>query len=97
MTFSLDFGRGGIGIFGSRKSGSKCGESSPVDIRCAAFNGGSAIEPKRLKQLMNCSKEALRELGLTFRSYRSNGQRLVEVRYTEPVTQVPQVTQKTGP
>ena len=58
---------------------------------------GSAIEPKRLKQLMNCSKEALRELGLTFRSYRSNGQRLVEVRYTEPVTQVPQVTQKTGP
>lgn len=58
---------------------------------------GSAIEPKRLKQLMNCSKEALRELGLTFRSYRSNGQRLVEVRYTEPVTQVPQVPQKTGP
>ena len=64
-----------------------------------AFNvvSGNAIEPKRLKQLMNCSKEALRELGLTFRSYRSNGQRLVEVRYTEPVTQVPQVTQKTGP
>lgn len=64
-----------------------------------AFNAfsGSAVEPKRLKQLMNCSKEALRELGLTFRSYRSNGQRLVEVRYTEPVTQVPQGTQKTGP
>lgn len=64
-----------------------------------AFNtySGSSIEPKRLKQLMNCSKEALRELGLTFRSCRSNGQRLVEVRYTEQVTQVPQVTQKTGP
>lgn len=63
-----------------------------------AFNAssGSTIEPKRLKQLMNCSKEALRELGLTFRSHRSNGQRLVEVRYAEPVTQVPQVTQKTG-
>ena len=58
---------------------------------------GSTIEPKRLKQLMNCSKEQLRELGLTFRSYRSNGQRLVEVRYTEPVTQVPQVTQETAP
>ena len=59
-----------------------------------AFNtyAGSTIEPKRLKQLMNCSKEQLRELGLTFRSYRSNGQRLVEVRYTEPVTQVPQET-----
>lgn len=64
-----------------------------------AFNvfSGSNIEPKRLKQLMNCSKEALRELGLTFRIYRSNGQRLVEVSYREPVTQVPQVTQKTGP
>ena len=34
------FRMGGIGIFGSRKSGSKCGESSPVDIRCAVFNGG---------------------------------------------------------
>ena len=30
---SLNFGRGGIGIFGSQKPGSKCGESSPVDIR----------------------------------------------------------------
>ena len=64
-----------------------------------AFNThtGYSIEPKRLKQLMNCSKEQLRELGLTFRSYRSNGQRLVEVRYTEPVTQVTQVTQETAP
>lgn len=60
-------------------------------------SSGCAVEPKRLKQLMNCSKEALRELGLTFHSYRSNGQRLVEVSYTEPVTQVPQVTQKTDP
>lgn len=61
-----------------------------------SFNAssGCAVEPKRLKQMMNCSKEALRELGLTFRSYRSNGQRLVEIRYTEPV---PQMTQKTGP
>ena len=48
-----------------------------------AFNShsGSTIEPKKLKQLMNCWKEPLRELGLSFRSYRSNGQRLVEVRY----------------
>lgn len=60
-------------------------------------SSGCAIEPKRLKQMMNCSKEALRELGLTFHSYRSNGQRLVEVQYTEPVTQVPQVTQESGP
>ena len=55
------------------------------------------VEPKRLKQLMNCWREALREQGVSFRSYRSNGQRLVEVRYTEPVTQVPQVTQELGP
>lgn len=53
-----------------------------------AFNTytGNTIEPKRLKQQMNRWKENLRELGVTFRSYRSNGQRLVEVRYTDPVT-----------
>ena len=53
-----------------------------------AFNiyAGSSIEPKKLKQLMNRWKEKLRELGLTFRSYRSNGQRLVEVQYADPVT-----------
>ena len=64
-----------------------------------AFNAysGNTMEPKKLKQLMNRWKEKLRELGLTFRSYRSNGQRLVEVQYAEPVTQVPQVTQKTAP
>ena len=50
-----------------------------------AFNShsGSTIEPKKLKQLMNCWKEPLRELGLSFHSYRSNGQRLVDVRYVE--------------
>lgn len=58
---------------------------------------GLELEPKRLKQLMNRFRDSLQELGLTFRSHRSNGQRLVEVRYTEPVTQVPEVTQKTKP
>ena len=50
-----------------------------------AFNShsGSTLEPKKLKQLMNCWKEPLRELGLSFHSYRSNGQRLVEVRYVK--------------
>lgn len=64
-----------------------------------AFNtySGNTMEPKKLKQLMNRWREKLRELGLTFRSYRSNGQRLVDVQYAEPVTQVPQVTQKTAP
>ena len=58
----------------------------------AAVNAFSecSVEPKRLKQLMNCWRESLASLGVTYRSYRSNGQRLVEVRYTEPVTQVPQ-------
>jgi hypothetical protein len=41
------------------------------------------MEPKRLKQQMNLWKGNLRELGLAFLSYRSSGQRLVEVRYTE--------------
>jgi len=58
---------------------------------------GVAVEPKRLKQLMNVWRETLGEQGVTFRSHRSNGQRLVEVQYTEPVTQVPQVTQELGP
>ena len=57
---------------------------------------GVDVEPKRLKQMMNCWREQLRELGVTFRSYRSNGQRLAEVWYNEPVTQVPQVTQDVG-
>jgi len=50
-----------------------------------SFNAhtGNTIEPKRLKQMMNLWKENLRELGMTFRSYRSNGQRLVEVKYTD--------------
>ena len=50
-----------------------------------AFNAhtGNTIEPKRLKQVMNLWKENLRELGVTFRSYRSNGQRLVDVQYTD--------------
>ena len=51
---------------------------------------GTAMEAKRLKQLMNCWRESLREVGVSFRSYRSNGQRLVEVQYSEPVTQVTQ-------
>ena len=53
---------------------------------------GTAVDPKRLKQMMNCWREALLELGMSFRSYRSNGQRLVEVQYAEPVTQVTQET-----
>lgn len=60
-------------------------------------HSGTEVEPKRLKQLMNRFRDSLQELGLTFRSHRSNGQRMVEVRYSEPVTQVPEVTQKTDP
>jgi len=39
----------------------------------------------------------LLEQGVSFHSHRSNGQRLVDVQYIPPVTEVPQVTQKTGP
>ncbi len=61
-----------------------------------AFNShtGERVEPKRLKQLMNVWRAQLLEQGVSFHSHRSNGQRLVDVQYTLPVTQV---TQKTGP
>lgn len=55
---------------------------------------GQAWAPKSLKQLMNRWRYVLQEQGVTFRSYRSNGERLVEVIYAPAVTQV---TQKTGP
>ena len=49
--FSLNFGRGGIGIFGSRKSGSKCGERNFVDIRKTfrrgTYNNLISIEMRR--------------------------------------------------
>ena len=47
MTFSLDFGRGGIGIFGSRKSSSICRESNSVDIR-KTFSEGDIQYPQLL-------------------------------------------------
>ena len=56
-----------------------------------AFNrfSGCSIEPRRLKQMMNGWRETLEKEGLTFRSYRSNGLRLVEVQFTQAVPQVP--------
>lgn len=45
-------------------------------------HSGMNISPKGLKQAMNRCAYPLQELGVTFRSRRSNGQRLVEVQYS---------------
>lgn len=64
-----------------------------------AFNrhSGLNVNPKSLKQMMNRWRIPLQEQGITFRSYRSNTQRLVDVEYIPPVTKVTQVTQRSGP
>lgn len=43
---------------------------------------GREIAPKALKQMMNRWRYALEEKGVFFRSYRSNGQRLVTVSFS---------------
>ena len=64
-----------------------------------AFNqhSGLNVNPKSLKQMMNRWRIPLQEQGVTFRSYRSNTQRLVDVEYIPPVTKETQVTQRSGP
>lgn len=64
-----------------------------------AFNrySGLNVNPKSLKQMMNRWRIPLQEQGITFRSYRSNTQRLVDVEYIPPVTKETQVTQRSGP
>ena len=49
-----------------------------------AFNAHSklAVSPKGLKQMMNKWRYPLEEQGVLFKSYRSNGQRLVEVSFS---------------
>lgn len=64
-----------------------------------AFNqhSGLNVNPKSLKQMMNRWRIPLQEQGITFHSYRSNTQRLVDVQYIPPVTKETQVTQRSGP
>ena len=62
-----------------------------LSLRCE-----TAISPKGLKQMMNRWSFVLQDHGVTFRDYRSNGQRFVEVTYTPPVTEGTQVTQSLG-
>ena len=64
-----------------------------------AFNrhSGLNVNPKSLKQMMNRWRLPLQEQGVTFRSYRSNTQRLVDVEYIPSVTKETQVTQRSGP
>ena len=72
MVFFLDFMRETVSFSGSN--------SELAD----AFNthSGVAISPKGLKQMMNKWRYQLEEHGVHFRSYRSNGQRLVEVSFS---------------
>ena len=61
------------------------------------------ISAKALKQQMNKWEYVLQDCGITYRSHRSKGQRLVDVTYTPPeagvteVTEVTQVTENMGP
>ena len=62
-TFYPYFGRGGIGIFGSRKSGSICGVSSPVDIRQALSEGGIQYpSPKIIGEKSDCGTSSFSPL-----------------------------------
>ena len=51
---------------------------------------------KSWKQMMNRWTFVLQDHGLTFRDYRSNSHRFVEITYTPPVTEMTQVTQNLG-
>jgi hypothetical protein len=46
--------------------------------------------------MMNRWEFVLQDHGLTFRNFRSNGQRFVEITYTPAVTEGTQVTQTLG-
>ena len=61
-----------------------------------SLRGETALSPKGLKQMMNRWSFVLQDHGVTFRDFRSNGQRFVEIAYTPPVTEGTQVTQNTG-
>ena len=57
---------------------------------------GAEYSPKGLKQAMEKWRFILQDCGVTYRNRRSNGQRLVEVDYTPPVTEGTQVTENLG-
>lgn len=62
-------------------TGSFSGSNSDLADRFNA-QSGCAVSPKGLKQMMNKWRYQLEEQGVSFRSYRSNGQRLVEVSFS---------------
>ena len=67
--------------------------------RVLTLRSGMEYSPKGLKQAMKHWEFVLRDCGITYRSRRSNGQRLVEINYTPPaieVTEGTQVTQNIG-
>lgn len=72
-------------------SGTNTGLARLLGLRCEA-----SLSPKALKQKMNRWVYPLQDHGVTFRDYRSNGQRFVEITYTPTVTEVTQGTENMG-
>ena len=72
-------------------SGTNTALSRLLGLRCEA-----PLSPKGLKQMMNRWVYPLQDHGVTFRDFRSNGQRFVEIAYLPPVTEGTQVTQTLG-
>lgn len=64
-----------------RETVSFAGSNSELVERFNAYSG-MAVTAKSLKQMMNKWRYQLEEQGVHFRSYRSNGQRLVEVSFS---------------
>lgn len=58
---------------------------------------GISVTPKGLKQKMNVWKDTLAELGVTYDSRKTNGERTVDIHYKPAGTQVAQTTQKAVP
>jgi len=63
--------------------------------RVLTLRSGMEYSPKGLKQAMKHWEFVLRDCGITYRSRRSNGQRLVEINYTPPAIEVTEGTQVT--
>ena len=57
------------------------GSNTVFTERYNSFSGGS-LSPKALKQRMNRWRYALEEQGVSYESYRSNGQRLLEISFS---------------
>ena len=64
-----------------RSRGSFSGSNSDLAY-AVSVHSGTSVPAKGLKQMMNKWQSRLEREGVKFRSYRSNGQRLVEVSFS---------------